>query len=689
MGRVSISQFSWLAWPAVIIAIQQVFFPAPAGSFVAGIVLGLITALVAFGMYLVYRANRVINFAAAEIGLLPGVVAMLLIVENGLTWWLAFPIGFVAAAVLGVMAEFLVIRRFFDAPRLVVTVATIGVAQMLGVVAIFLPAWWDTKLQSQRIPAPIDYRFDIGVRTLNTNHIIAVVVAPLAIAAVVAILRWTRVGIAIRAAAELPSRAGLLGIPVKGLQSIVWGLATVLGFLAIFLRAGIYGIPVGGQLGLLFLLRGLAALTIGRMSHLPTIIGSAIALGVLQEGIIWNSGAIEAEAQMGAITGGVIVAALLFRRDRGLRSALETASWQNVGDSRPVAAIFRAMPEVRTARAAGIVAVAVAALWAIPYSGWFGTTVINRFGEIYTFSLILLSLGVLTGWAGQLSLGQMAFSAIGGVTAAKLTGEWNWDITLATLSAGAVGAMASLVVGVPALRLRGAYLAVTTLAFGIVVSQFFLNPQFFDWVLRENDRIERKPILGVIDWSSSRAAYFVALVTMVLGFVAVRGIRNSRTGRVLIALRDNETATEAYGVSAVRAKLTAFAISGFLASCAGAIFTHHQQFFASGNPQFNFGVFAAAVIGGLGTIGGALLGSLYFNGTFFWLSGGWRLLSSASGILIVLLFAPAGLLGFWQDLRDLMVRRLGRRRGLVEEDLAEDLLDDADDTTPDVSVATV
>ena len=100
-------------------------------------------------------------------------------------------------------------------------------------------------------------------------------------------------------------------------------------------------------------------------------------------------------------------------------------------------------------------------------------------------------------------------------------------------------------------------------------------------------------------------------------------------------------------------------------------------------------MFAAAVIGGLGTIGGALLGSLYFNGTFFWLSGGWRLLSSASGILIVLLFAPAGLLGFWQDLRDLMVRRLGRRRGLVEEDLAEDLLDDADDTTPDVSVATV
>ena len=665
---------SWLFWPAVIVVIQQRLFPAPAGSIFSGVILGLITSLVALAMYLVYRANRVINFAAAEFGFLPAVVTMLLIVENGLSWWLAFPIGIVLAALLGMLSEFLLIRRFFDSPRLVVTVATIGVAQLFGVVAVFLPIWWNTKLQSQRIPAPFDYTFDIGTRTLNANHLIALVVAPVAIVAVGALLRFTRIGIAIRAAAELPSRAALLGIPVKGLQSVVWALASVLAFLALFLRAGIYGIPLF-ELGLLFFLRALAALTIGRMEHLPTIFGTAIALGILQEGITWNEGAIEGEALMGAITGLVLVASLLLRRTRGVRSALDGASWQSVGASRPIPAVFRPLLLVRVGRLAGIATVALVALWVIPYSGLFGTTVVNRFSEIYTFAIILLSLGVLTGWAGQLSLGQMAFSAIGGAVAAEMTANWNWDITVAALAAGLVGAAASLVVGLPALRLRGAYLAVTTLAFGIVVNQYFLNPQFFDWVTRaDGERIERKPILGLFDWSSSVAAYFVCLATLVIAAAAVMGMKNSRIGRVLVAMRDNEDGVEAYGVSAMRAKLTAFAISGFLAALSGAIYTHQQQFFATADAQFNVGVFAAAVVGGLGTVGGAIVGSLYFNGTFFWLKGAWVLFASGFGIMVVLLFAPSGLIGLWQDLRDLVIRWFGQRKGIVDIDYAEDLL---------------
>ena len=150
--------------------------------------------------------------------------------------------------------------------------------------AILLPRWWDSLVQSQRIDAPFELEFEIGVRVFSADHVLVLIVAPLAIAAVGALLRWTRLGIAIRAAAELPTRAGLLGIPVKGLQSVVWSLATVLAFLALFLRAGIYGLPVGGQLGLLLLLRSLAALTLGRMVHLPTILASSIALGILQEG---------------------------------------------------------------------------------------------------------------------------------------------------------------------------------------------------------------------------------------------------------------------------------------------------------------------------------------------------------------------------------------------------------------------
>ncbi|MGA9276207.1 ABC transporter permease [Ilumatobacter sp.] len=671
--RVGLDRVSWLAWPIVLVVIQQLFFPAPAGALLAGLILGLITGLVSLGMYLVFRANRVLNFTAGELGLLPAVLAVMLIIESGLSWYLSFGIGLVAAAVLGIAVEFLIIRRFFDAPRLVVTVATIGVAQLIGVGALFLPGWWGARVQSQRIEAPFDIDFEIGSRVFNANHVIALILAPLAMIAVGLLLRTTRIGIAIRAAAELPSRAAMLGIPVKGLQSIVWSVATVLGFIALFLRAGIYGLPVGGALGLLLLLRSLAALTLGRLVHLPTIIAASLALGILQEAVVWNSGSIEAEAKMGAITGVVIVVALLLRRTRGMRAEMDTSSWQNAGDTRPIAAVYRQLPVVRIGRIVAIVAIATA--FAV-FPSLFGTTVVVRMGLIFLFAITFMSLGVLTGWAGQLSLGQMAFAGVGAATSAWLTQRWHWDITLATLAAGTIGALASLVVGVPALRLRGAYLAVTTLAFAITVSGYFLNPRFFDWL--PTGRVERNPIFGVIDWSSSRAIYYISLIAMLLAFGAVRGIRNSRTGRVLIALRDNEAAVESYGVSPVRAKLTAFAISGFLAAFAGSLVVHHQQALVVDDAQFNLLIFSGAVIGGLGSPLGAFLGSLYFNGTFYWLQGSWRLLASGIGLLGILLVAPGGLTSLWYDLRDLTLRWFGARRGIVEGDDADDLIDTTD-----------
>ena len=179
-----LQRLSWLTWPVALLVVQQFLFPAPAGSLLAGVVLGLMTCLVSLGMYLVYRANRVLNFAAGELGLLPAVLAVMLIVESGLSWYLSLGIGLVASAVLGIAVEFLIIRRFFSAPRLVVTVASIGVAQLLAVAGLFLPGWWGTKVQSQRIDAPFDIDFEIGSRTFNANHVVAMVFAPVAIIAV-------------------------------------------------------------------------------------------------------------------------------------------------------------------------------------------------------------------------------------------------------------------------------------------------------------------------------------------------------------------------------------------------------------------------------------------------------------------------------------------------------------------------
>ncbi len=671
-------QWRWILWPAVIIAVQQIFFGAPKGAVLGGVVLGLITALVTLGMFLVYRANRVLNFAAGELGLLPGVFAVLIIMESGINWYLGFSVGLIGSVLVGIAAEFIIMRRFFDSPRLVVTVATIGLAQLLGVAAIFMPAWWDTSVQSQRLAPPFDAEFTLGSRVFNANHILVLVLAPLAMAIIGAILRYTRVGIAIRASAEIPTRANLLGIPVKALQSLVWGMATALAFLAVFLRAGVFGIPIGGQLGLLLLLRALAALMLGRMVHLPTMLGSAIALGVLQEGLLWNAeGPAAAEAQMAGITGIVIVVALLTQNSRGIRESLDTSSWQAVGDSSAIDRFYLRIPLVRYLRTGALVAVLALGLFA-PGLDFLGTEDVLRISHMFITAIIILSLVVLTGWAGQLSLGQMAFAGVGAVVGAILTNDHNVDLVLAVLIAGVVGAAVSLIIGVPALRLRGTYLAVTSLAFVFITSSYLLNPRFFDWI--PDGRIERLPILGRVEWTTSTGVYYVTFVALLIALACVRGVRNSRTGRVLIALRDNEAGVEAYGVSPVRAKLTAFAISGFLAAAGGALLVHHQQSFNVGayDANFSIGIFTAAVVGGMGSLFGAVLGVAYWSGTFFWLQGTWRLFASGIGILFVLIVAPAGLAGLLQSLRDLVLRQVYGQPDATPIDWIEDDTDAGD-----------
>ena len=205
-------RLSWMVWPIALVVTQQLLFPAPAGSFVSGLVLGSITSLIAVAMYLVYRANNVLNFAAGELGLLPAVFAMLLVLESGWNWYLSFFLALLCAAAIGVATEFLIVRRFFQSPRLVLTVATLGIGELLAVFALYLPAWWGSYLQSQRLQAPFGFRFDIGSRVFDADHLLALVLGPAAMVTLVLVLRWTRIGTAIRASADLPSRAGLLGL---------------------------------------------------------------------------------------------------------------------------------------------------------------------------------------------------------------------------------------------------------------------------------------------------------------------------------------------------------------------------------------------------------------------------------------------------------------------------------------------
>ena len=146
---------------------------------------------------------------------------------------------------------------------------------------------------------------------------------------------------------------------------------------------------------------------------------------------------------------------------------------------------------------------------------------------VAVFAVIGLSLVVLSGWAGQISLGQMAFVAIGAAVSGKCTISWNVDMSLSLLIGGTAGAAAALIVGLPALRLRGLYLAVTTLVFALAVNSWMLNRQFFDWVPQQ--RVERLPLFGRIDVSTPTRFYVYTLVVLTIVYLGLRGIRHSRT----------------------------------------------------------------------------------------------------------------------------------------------------------------
>jgi branched-chain amino acid transport system permease protein len=648
-----------LAPAALIVAIQLLFFPMPTGAVLSGVILGLLGALGAVGLALIWRANRVINFAQGDLGALPATLTVLLITLAGLPWVLGVTIGLAAAVVVGVLADVLVIRRFFRAPRLIMTVATIGLAQVLAFGSLLLPELWGEGPAIRSLPAPFTFSWAFGGVVFDANDLIALIVAPVLLAAVALLLRLTDTGTAVRAAADRSDRAALLGIPVRRLEAQVWTLATVLAFCSVLLTAGVASLPFGVGLGLSVVLRALAALVIGRMTHLVSIAVTAVAIGVLEAGIQWNTGDTWLVAP---ILAALIVASLLLQRRGDTRADRDdVTSWQGSGDVRAVPPVLARLPEVRLARWG--VGLLVAGL-ALGLPLLLGTNGQLKAGVVLVFAMVGTSIVVLTGWAGQVSLGQMAFVGAGGAVGAWAMVERGLDPLVAMLMAGVVGALVAVLVGLPALRLRGMYLAVTTLALSLAASAWIFSNRMGKWI--PEGAFPRPEILGRISLDSPLRLYYFALGMLTLSIVALRGIRHSRTGRVLIALRDNEMGATAYGISPTRAKLTAFAISGCVAAVAGVVLVIHQAAFraVTYGPDESVAVFVATVIGGLGSLAGAVIGALFQRGSLWLLPAPWSFLATGAGVLFVLLSMPDGLGGILFRIRDRFLRWAARRHGV-------------------------
>ena len=653
--------------PAITLALQLVFFPVPAGVWVEGLIVGGLTGLVALGMALVYRTNRVLNFAQGDMGTLPTVLVVLLITNTGLNYFLALTAGLAASLVLGATVELVVIRRFFRAPRLLLSVATIGLSQVLAACALLLPRWWHTQLLAPRISPPFHFTFVVSPLVFNANDLMAIAAFPVLGGGVAWFLYRTRVGVALRAAADSSDRASMLGVPVRRLQTVVWGVAGLLAFAAIFLRTGVLGLPVGETLGFAVLLRALAALFMGRLTCLSGVVLSGISLGVLELGVTWNE---SSPLLVDPIVAAAIALALIAQRRAGGRAdRSETSSWEAAEEPRAIPASLGSLMPVRAARALGWTLLAAIVI-ALP--NFLSVDHSLKASAVLIYAILGVSLVVLTGWAGQVSLGQVALFALGAALGAKATSAWHMDLILACAFTAVAGAAAAVLVGLPALRLRGLYLAVVTFAFSLAVTSWLLNPSFFPWI--PQNRVGTPPLFGRVALDSPTRMYYLALVGLIGVVALVRGVRNSRTGRALIALRENEDSAAAFGIDPFRLKLTAFAMSGAIAAFAGCLFVHQQQAFGSSpyQPSENLAVFAMVVVGGIASLSGAVLGALYLRGSQWLLPGSWQLVASGGGMLLILMIAPYGLGGILTRVRDVCLRWLAGRYGMDVPTLTAD-----------------
>lgn len=636
----------------------------PVGIVLLGILVGALNSLVALGLVLIYRAGKYVNFAQGGIGAAGAVVAGKLIVVNSFPYFFAVLIGLATSVFLAGLVEILFVRRLFKAPRLILTVATIGIAQLFSAFELGVNLFWRDATQLQpRIDFPIQMEIPVGGVLFRGEHLLVLFVFPLVMAALFAFFRYTAFGAAVQASAENADRARLLGISVRRISTAVWVIAGLLAGITAVLQAPIVGFSFGAAAGPALLLRALAPAMIGGLTGLGSTVVAALGLGVLEQALAWNtnsSGPVDAALFV------VILGALLVQRRRVSRTTEgEESSFAAASRIRPFPRELARVPTVQTTRLLSRAAL-IAATVALPL--FLSISQRNLASLLLIYMVAALSLTVLSGFAGQISFGHWAFVGFGALFGGWLVAEKDVNILLGAAIVCLGGVVLALAIGIPALRIRGLFLAVATLAFAVASASYFFTLPVFTFL----EVVERPTVLGV-NFESELAYYYLCLGVLLATVFAIRNLRNARWGRSFIAVRDNDRAAASYGVGVTASKLLAFAVSGFFASLAGYLYLFNQATLNAGAfpVETSLLLFSAVVIGGLGSIPGAIIGALYLRGIQFF-APSLQLLSTSFGLLLVLMFAPGGLGGLAFQGRDALLRWLANRWGIVVPSLVAD-----------------
>ena len=623
---------------------------------------GAIIAAFGLGLVVTYQGSGLVNFAygamATWVGYVyadlrrgaypfpvPGLPARYHFGGDVGIWW-AFALSLLTAALMGLIVYQLVFRPLFRAPALAKVVASIGL------VIVF------TALIERRFPDNSGLRVDAilprepvtimdGVTVPRDGLWLAFIVL-LITAAVWVSSRYTRLGLATKAAAGNEKGAILLGYSPQRLAQFSFVLASLIGGLIVILASPMIQLS-SAVLTFGFLIPALGAALIGAFQNVwPTVL-AGLSIGLVQSTFTKMQTDFSWFPQYGAREGLpflVIIVAMVFLGERlPDRGAVETFK-------------MPAIPPAKVTWLSVMVPVTLAVVGLLVLSPlWRGAIMTTTIATVLALSLVLLS-----GFGGQPSLAQLAFAGVAGFALSKLAMEWNIPFPIAPILAATIAMVFGVIVGIPALRVRGTNLAIITLAGGVAINEFiFKNPKYVGDASTGGARVPNPQVGGwdlglILGDKASRPIFGIFLVAVALVMaLAVANIRKSASGRRMLATRSNERAATASGVNIARVKLEVFAASAFIAGIGGCLIAYR---FGSVSDA-SFGVVASltalavAYLGGITCVSGAVTAGMtasagvafYALGSLFDALGQWEVMIGGVLLILTAILNPEGIAG--------------------------------------------
>jgi len=596
---------------------------------VNGLIIGNIYALLAVGLALIFGVANLINFAHGSVytvGAYIGWASLTFLHTPLLVTLLLVLIG---CGLLGVAIERIGLRALHGRSRIAPLLATIGISLVLDQLVQLLCSPDPRALPSQ-LP---DVRFRIGGGTIGALDLLIAAVGLTSAAALYAFLRFSKLGWAVRATAQDQDAARQMGVDTDRVNMTVFAIASALGGVSGVL-VGMYYNSIDPNMSFDATLKGVVAMMIGGLGNVPGAIGGGLLLGLTESYGIALLGSSFRNLFAFVLLILILVAAPngLFSRRRDLPPEPLTGTF--IARSRPIR-----VP--RWLVAAIVAAAACLPLFPEPY-------LLQTLTNGLLTALLALSLTLVAGTVGQISLGQAALLAIGGYTSGLLALDLGLPVDLTVLLAGFITAGLGTLLVYPALRMRGHYVSIATLGIGEIVALVILN-----WTGLTHGAMGLgglpPPELFGYELTSVGALYWLALaLVVVMGLLQTR-LLSSHLGRAWRAIREDEVAARAYGVEANRYKAMAFAFGGFGAGISGAVTAHFYSYldYTTFNAQLSILALTMVILGGLGNVLGAVLGAVVLVSLpeAFRPLAEYRLLIYGVVLLLLIRYRPQGLLG--------------------------------------------